>query len=280
MPIPLLHAGAHAAGSTGAWIHPLPLALALALLLAAYVWCVGPGRRRLGGGAIFPAWRSLSFLCGALIFYAGVASPLDHVGETYLFWVHMAQHMLFIFPVPVLLLIGLPPWLAAAIFDRKGLRPFLRFLTAPLIAWILFHLFFLGWHLPALYEAALASAPLHYLEHATMVGGSLLAWWPLLNPVPGWPRMAFGARLLYIFAFPVAQLPLFAILAFSDEVLYPTYLIAPRLEGWLDISPLEDQQLGGIIMKFVAMAVYTAVWACTFFSWSSQHHKKNPSAEG
>ena len=271
-----LHTGLHESENISTWTHEVPLLVLLLGVLSLYFFGIGPWREKWGKGTPYPLWRALSFFFGVALFYVAVSSPIDHVGEEYLFWVHMVQHILFIFPVAVALLVGIPPALAKSLFDRPLIRPILQTLTKPLVAWALFHLFFLGWHLPRLYEAALHSTPIHNLEHATMLFGAILSWWPLLNPVPGWPRLSFGARLLYIFAFPVAQLPAFGILSFSDQVFYPTYQVAPRLEGWLDFSPLEDQKLGGIIMKIAAMVGYTVAWAGTFFSWSHKHHKANP----
>ena len=65
----------------------------------------------------------------------------------------------------------------------------------------------------------------------------------------------------------LGQTPIFAVLTFSEEVLYDTYFYAERI---MDISPLEDQQAGGVLMKIVNMAVSLGVLGSVFYRWSKE----------
>ncbi|MCH7493282.1 cytochrome c oxidase assembly protein [bacterium] len=257
-----------------AWEHSPPLAIAMAVVLGVYLLAVGPWRRRLGGPALFPAWRAIA-LAGAFgLLYVAFASPIDGLGESRLFWVHMVQHMIIIYPVPALFLAALPPWLATWLLDRPLIAVPLRRLVAPALAFWLFNAIFVGWHFPRFYEFGLATVAGHYFEHLTMIFAGVVMWWPVFSPVPGWPRLAPGAKMLYIFLLPVAQLPLFGILAFSSEPLYQVYIDAPRVAGALDISALNDQVLGAAVMKVSAMVAYLAALAAVFFAWAAREGKR------
>ena len=101
------------------------------------------------------------------------------------------------------------------------------------------------WHVPAVYEAALRSAGLHYLQHACFLGSSLLFWYPVVRPYPARPRWSPWLLLPYLLLADVSNTVLSALLTFSDRVLYPHYGQVPRLAG---ISALDDQAAAGVIM--------------------------------
>ena len=70
--------------------------------------------------------------------------------------------------------------------------------------------------------------------------------------------------MLYIFLLMVGQLPVFGFLTLSNEVLYPTYAFAPRI---VELSPMQDQILGGIIMKITNMVISLSILGASFYSW-------------
>ena len=59
----------------------------------------------------FPA-RALSFSAGVAVLLLALVSPIDTLGDAYLFSAHMVQHILLILVVPPLLFIGIPRELA------------------------------------------------------------------------------------------------------------------------------------------------------------------------
>ena len=73
--------------------------------------------------------------------------------------------------------------------------------------------------------------------------------------------------MLYALALMLGQTPIFATLTFSEEVLYETYFYAERI---MNLSPLEDQRTGGVLMKLANMAVSVGVLASIFHRWSSR----------
>lgn len=247
--------------------HTEPL-LVLSMLLAGYVYSllVGPFRKRIAPEQAFEPWRCASYLTGVALVYVAVGSPLDQIGEQYLFSAHMVQHELLIYIIPPLLFFGLPAWLVDWVLSWKPLRVVARVFVHPVTAGVLFTGIFTIWHIPTLYEAALHSKPIHVLEHYTMFFSSLLMWWPILSNSKLLPPISYGSRILYVFVLMIGQLPVFAALSFAGEVLYPTYEIAPRL-AFFDIPPLEDQVLGGVIMKVVNMAATLIVVGWSWAVW-------------
>jgi putative membrane protein len=102
-----------------------------------------------------------------------------------------------------------------------------------------------AWHLPALYEAALGNEALHLLEHAVFVIGAYLFWWNVIDPHPLRPNLQYLVRVPYIFLTVVPAFALGAFLTFADGPWYATYIVTAPLHG---LTPIEDQQLGGVIM--------------------------------
>lgn len=212
----------------------------------------------------FPQGRFLVFLLGLGAVYGAIASPIDAIGEQYLFSMHMIQHNIFIYAVPWLLFFGIYPPLAEALYQKHtGFQKPLRFFTHPILACLIFNLMFSGWHYPYLYELALQDRMVHNLEHATFIVFSLLMWVPLWGPIRAL-RLSYGGQLLYIVGLTIAQIPIFAFLTFSKRVLYPTYELAPRLTF---MSALADQQMGGVIMKITAMLVMSMAFIGLCREW-------------
>ena len=78
-------------------------------------------------------------------------------------------------------------------------------------------------------------------------------------------RMNWGLQILYIFLLMVVQIPLFGILTFSTEVLYPTYDLAPRISV---LDPMSDQVLGGLLMKVANMVISLFLMGRAFYKWN------------
>ncbi|HEY4002182.1 MAG TPA: cytochrome c oxidase assembly protein [Candidatus Xenobia bacterium] len=234
-------------------------------LLGVYLAGVGPLRSVLAPGARFPRRSAMLFVTGlALLYFSLENYYLDTVGEKYLFCLHMLQHCIIIFFCAPLLLAGTPGWLIRPVTRLLGVTPLLRFITRPLMAFILFNLVFNVWHLSGLFEWALRDRTVHFAEHATFLLAALLMWWPILSPLPEFPPLGAGGQILYYFAMSVSQVPLFFFLAFAGHVYYDTYSLAPRFCG---LTPIEDQQVGGILMKIVGELAFLSGIAVAFVRW-------------
>jgi len=124
-------------------------------------------------------------------------------------------------------------------------RRLLAVLTHPATSWLAFAAAFWIWHLPAVYELALASDSWHHVEHLCFFVAAMLFWRPVILAWPArspWPRWAM---IPYLLLAELQNTILAAILSFSDRVIYPTYAALPPAGA---LSPLEDQSLAGMIM--------------------------------
>ena len=240
-------------------------AVVAAVVIAAATYVAG--WLRLANRAARPPrpWR-LGAAMGALAAISvALASPLDALAHQR-FTAHMVQHLLLLTVVAPLALLADPfpvvLWALPAaarsalrrLFARGGaLRRLLVTLTAPPIAWLTFLGTVWLWHLPALYERALADDLVHGLEHVTLVAAALVFWWPLLDAAPRVrrpPRPAAAIVYVVLAAFQTSALGL--ALALAPSVLYPSYAV----QG---VDALEDQAWGGIIMWSVSGLVDMAV---------------------
>ena len=245
------------------------------LVFLGWLWALlaGPLRARLALGTPFPRRQAWFFYSSLVLFYLAVGSPLDQVGERFLFSAHMFQHLVIMYPAPVLMLYGLPWWMIDAILDRPGLRRPLRLLLSPLSCGALATLVLGIWHAPWLYEWALQDKVIHVVEHLMFFAVSVLFWWPIMSPSRAYPPLSYASRMLYIFCIEVAMTPLFAYVTFSSDILYPTYEYAPRL--FADFNAGDDQTLAGVMMKITGMLVSMVAFGYCFYRWSRPEPKRS-----
>jgi cytochrome c oxidase assembly factor CtaG len=232
-------------------IHWLPdplVLLPLAALTIVYVRRFRTVRQEAGGGKVRGAGapQAAAFGGAMLALLLALASPIDGLGEDYLFLMHMLQHVLLGDIAPVLLLLSLSRVLLRPITRRlmsleRRLGPFASPVTG-LALWL--SLMYL-WHVPALYEAAIEHPLVHLLEHASFFTAGLAVWWPLIQPIPMRRRLNGLWTVAYIGTakFGLAALGLY--LTWSTSVLYPYYESVPRIWG---LDAISDQNAGGAIM--------------------------------
>lgn len=231
-----------------------------------YALATGPLRERLAPGECFPRRHAWFFYSALVVFYLAVGSPLDQAGERFLLSAHMVQHQLLIYGAAVLMLWGTPPWLAAWLTRGRVRLGMLRVIFHPIVCALIYTLTLTIWHTPGLYDYALQNKNVHVIEHLMFFGAALAYWWPILSPTPDIPRLRYAAQIIYLLAVTIALTPLFAFIAFSDNILYPTYEFAPRIIA--DLGPAEDQLLGAMIMKLGGMAVTLLTMGVAFYRWS------------
>src|SRR5919108_5571 len=101
------------------------------------------------------------------------------------------------------------------------------------------------WHIPALYQGALGSEPLHALQHACFIGFGVLMWMPLLGPLPMPSWFGLPAKLGYAVGVRAAGTVLGNVFMWSTSVFYPDYSGG---EAYWGVGPLTDQSIAGVIM--------------------------------
>ena len=237
------------------------------LVFLGWLWAVlaGPWRARLAPGDPFPRAQAWKFYTSLIIFYLAVGSPLDQIGERFLFSAHMFQHQLLVYPAAIFFLLGLTPWMVDPLLGRPSLRRVLRILTHPLSCAVIYTLVISLWHAPYAYDLALQNKLIHVAEHVMFFAAALFYWWPMLSPSRAMPALGYGGQMLYFFSVLILMTPVFAYITFSEDTLYPTYEYAPRL--FAGFSAADDQLLAGVGMKIVGMAVAGSAFAVAFFRW-------------
>ena len=205
--------------------------------------------------------RSLCFWCGWVVLTLALISPLHEMGES-LFSAHMVQHeVLMLLAAPLLVMARpLAPFLHALPFEwrrtagrwsKGGPSGMLwRGITRPFTAWLIHAAALWIWHYPPLFDATLTSDWIHAAQHLSFFGSALLFWWALFY---GRGRHTYGTGVLYIFTTGVHTGILGALLTLSSHVWYPAYQNTTAAWG---LTPLEDQQLGGVVMWVPASLVY------------------------
>jgi putative membrane protein len=239
--------------------------LVIPLLLSAVLY--GRGARRAAG---LEAWEQRCFWFGWISLVVGLISPLHPMGEV-LFSAHMAQHELLMVVAAPLLILGRPmvAWLWAIPMSarRQGGRgahliaaPW-AFVTRPFPAFAIHFVAIWIWHLPSLYSASVTSELVHAVQHFSFLFSALLFWWSALhNRAP----QRLGNGLFYVFATAVHTSILGALLTFASKPWYSVYsLTAP---DW-GLTPLEDQELGGLIMWIPPGFLYLGVFLAMFAKW-------------
>jgi len=211
--------------------------------------------------------RMLSFFASLLVLFVALASPLDTIGDTYLLSAHMTQHLLLVLVVPPLALYGLPESVSARVRDLPlvgGLAP--RLTRGP-VAFATYNVVFALAHLPVFFDLTLRNEGAHIAEHLLFIGVGLLAWWPILGPATGAPRLAYPFQMLYLFLSTLPCSLVGALITLSGVVLYRSYATAPR--PW-DLGPLADQQIAGLTMWIGGSVYYFLAFMIVFFMWARQ----------
>ncbi len=252
--------------------NPAPsLYIGVALLIAAYLYAVGPLRRKYHLADSVKRSQVILFVVGMLVMFLALASPLDELGDEYLFSAHMVQHLLITLVAPPLLLLGTPGWLLQLLLRNRTLLLIGKVLTHPFVAFFLFNVDFGLWHAPLLYNATLANENLHIFEHLLFIVTATLYWWPVLSPVKELPRLSLGGQVLYLFLSGMPSVALGAGLTFMQP-LYAPYIQQP-IRAW-GLSPATDQQLGGLIMWVPVNIIFIIVVSALFIHWMQIQDEK------
>ncbi len=251
-----------------------PEMMLLAILLAAaYLATVGPLRKHFSDATPVPAWRKSMFLLGLLLLYIAQGSPLNYYGHHFLFSAHMVQQCLLFIFMPPLLLLGSPEWLLKPLFKPKVLGKVLRFLTNPLIAVLAFNSLFSFYHLPFLFDMFHSNMLINTLYHFVLLITAFIMWWPILSPISEQEQLSDLRKIAYICVNGFLLTPACALIIFSDNLLFQSYMHVPQL--FEQHSLLQDQKLGGVLMKLLQEGSYGSVLAYIFFRWYRKEREKD-----
>jgi putative membrane protein len=270
---------AHQAGADESTLIDVSVLVLLALLALAYArgsWLLSrrtpPRTERHRRAAYF--WMGWASLLIAL------APPLEP-WTAHSFAAHMIQHELMMLVAAPLLVMSKPfgvvlwglPAAAAHALGRAvqlhTLRSLARGLSAPVVAWLVHAVVLWGWHVPIAFEAALARPSVHWIQHTSFFIAAALFWWSVCAGGPHSERR--GVAIVSVFTTAVHTSALGALFTFSSRLWYPTY--ASAISPW-GLTPLEDQQLGGLVMWVPGGAVFLIVGLALTGLWLEQSGKR------
>lgn len=219
-----MHLSAEAAG----------LVPALALGYALVARAERPGRLRV-----------LAAVLALALVAAVFTTELEPLALHTFLWAHLLQNVVLAEWAPGLLVLALPPAFGRRLAGRTAFRPLVA-----LPAWLLTYFV---WHLPWVYDYALAHPhSLLHVEHLTYLVAGIALWWPVVHG-----RRTAGGKALYLFCAFVLASPIGLLLALVPEPVYSFYEHAPRTWG---PGPLFDQQIAGMTMAFEQALVFFAVF--------------------
>lgn len=251
-------------------------AVVILLLLTAVVYIAGLIRMYRTSARASIRWDSVAcFAVGWTSLVLALDSPIHEIGEQ-LFWVHMTQHEILMLISAPLLVLGRPlvPFLyalspswrqrVAELSHTRAFSATWRSISSPASAWLISALALWAWHVPWLFTRAIESDWMHAAQHASFLLSALLFWWPLAN---GAPSMGYGGAMVYVFTTAMHTSILGALLTFARMPWYAPYVHTAPL--W-NLTALEDQQLGGLIMWIPAGTLLLAAFLILLVKWMKQ----------
>ena len=236
--------------------------------VVAYVRAV---RRLRAAGGTWSRARVVAFAAGAGTLLVALASGIDGYADVF-FSVHAVQHLLLTMVAPPLLACSAPVTLALRTLPRERARTLvralharpIRWLTHPVVGWLLFASAPFAVHFSGAYDDALTNAWVHAGEHLLLFTVGLLYWWPIVGIDPMPRPLPHPARLLSLVLAMPAQSFLALAISSAPLSLYPGYVVAMRAFG---ASPISDQRtaaalmwVGGGLLLVTAVLVSVLRW--------------------
>src|SRR6185437_15327440 len=224
---------------------------------AAVIYWRGLQRLRRSGKRV-RLWQCVCFYFGLLLGYAVLQTYIDYLAQ-HMFWVHRLQHLVLHHLAPVLLIAGaqgqiltqgVPErwrrWAEPAKSQLRWAGYAFRLVQHPVLASLLFVGLIYFWLIPEVHFTAMLDARRYRLMNWSMAVDGLLFWWLILTPrrAHGSGSVGYGSRILMLCFVAALQIFIGAYITFHKEILFDVYAICGR--AWA-ISPLVDQQLGGLI---------------------------------
>jgi len=212
-----------------------------------------------------PTWRVICFASGLALIAIAFVSPLGRLDDE-LVLAHMGQHLLMGDLGALLLVLGVTGPLLQPLLANRWLG-WLRHLAQPVVALPLWAVDLYVWHLPVLYQAAVAHNSVHALQHTCFIGFGVLMWMPLVGPLPQPKWFGIPAKIGYLIGVRFVGIVLGNVFMWSNSVFYPNYAAG---EAKWHISAISDQSIAGVIMMVESGLVTLGVLSWLFLQWAQQ----------
>ncbi|MHA0857112.1 cytochrome c oxidase assembly factor CtaG [Paenibacillus sp. CMAA1364] len=274
-----------------------PLFLVFMLLMTAgYLLIVGPLSERFAKEEPPVSWvKKAMFIAGMFTLYLAQGGPVSLLGHM-MFSFHMLTMALSYLVAPPLIMMGMPAWLWRAILRFNPFKK-LKFLAQPIVAALLFNGLFSFYHIPAVHDYVMLHFEVHRLYYIVLFISAMLMWWTLLEPIPETAKGSSLGKMGYIFLNMVLLTPSCGLIIFSNHTLYATfsdpnvwakamgYCISGDTSFLLEnfggptffsiMSPLVDQQVGGIMMKSIQEVIFASILAYVFYHWYKSENRED-----
>ncbi len=240
-----------------------PLQIVPTVIAAALYW--RRTRTLAAAGRPVPGWKRFAFWSGIGLVVLALNSPIDALGEEHFFFLHMTQHVILGDLAPLCFVLGLNGQILRPLLQYKTVER-LRVLTHPFVALPLWAVNLYVWHIPYLYDAALHHDAVHALEHFCFFTFGCLMWEPVVETLPGPEWFGTGMKFAYIAVVRLIETILGNVFIWSSTAFYSVYRHPPE---W-GITPVHDQNLGGVVMMAEGSLVTLVVLVWLFFRLANE----------
>ena len=277
---PLLAHGVGSHGTAATWTFDPWIVAPLFVLALMYLGGSLMLGRRTALGRKARRWHSVAYFTGWPSLALALVSPLHWLGE-HLFTFHMIEHeILMVISAPLLVMarpIGTFLWSlprgmrmsAGRFLRRPAVNTIWQWLSLGRNATLLHGLAIWAWHAPLLFDAAVVNVTVHRLQHLSFLLTALLFWWSVFRSSNS------GVAAWHLFITMLHTSILGALMSLAPRVLYVAQTAAASAWG---LTPLEDQQLAGLIMWVPAGTVYAGAALAFAALWI--RHSNNAQGRG
>lgn len=237
--------------------------------------------------------ESIYFILAMVTLYIIKGSPIDLLGHI-LFAVHMGQMAFLLLLAPIFFIKGIPLWVWKALLKIKPINTVFKMLSQPILSIFLFIGMFSFYHLPIIFDAIKLNIMYHAIYTTLLFIAGIFMYWPLMNKVEGQPKMRNILKLAYIAGNAILITPACALIIFASDPLYATFydssswlkamelcvpvdvlanlsLSGPEL--FTSMTPVSDQQVGGVLMKIVQEIIFGIILFKVFRDWWNNERK-------
>lgn len=271
----------------------------MAILVGLYFLTIGRWRKQFADSEQVSFKKQFSFVAGMVLLYFAFGGPLNLLGHL-TFTGHMVSMSVSYLLAPPLILYGIPAWLIRPITQDSWFAYF-KPLLHPIITVLTFNALFSFYHLPQIHDFVMTHYIVHSLVYIVLLIAAFMMWWPVIEPVPEMKTLTDLKKMGYIFLNGVLLTPACALIIFSPLPLFETFtdpqawaetmafclpggstavlnqFSGPGFFGSLSI--IDDQQLGGVIMKLFQEVIYGAILFYIFTQWYRNESQDDPLPE-
>lgn len=239
--------------------------------------------------------QAVLFSLTIIILYAIKGSPLDLMGHL-MFYVHGITMVIFVLLLPPLFIKAVPPWLWESLLKMRVVKAVFTVFTKPVMAIIVFNGLFSFYHIPAVFDLVMQNRFYHGSYSILLFVAAVCMWWSLLSPISDYRPLSGIKKVAFLFANGMLMTPACAMIIFANTPLYATYsdpeiwakvmslcvgsdafanlnLSGPELFSSMNV--LDDQRLGGVVMKIIQEIIYAVVLAQVFFEWYQKDQEES-----